>query len=104
MKNLFRNSLLSCIGLGLILLASNIHAAAITCDPVEITYVGVEGVWIKNVSGAPCGALANGGSQYFSLNPSNTDRLLAVALTSISLNKTVMCLFWEIPEGLLLLL
>jgi hypothetical protein len=87
MKHLFRR-LLFCV-IGLILLASTSHAAGFVCSPMEITNAGVEGIWVKNVSGASCGAIPNGGQEYFSLNPSNTDRLLAIALTSISLGKTV---------------
>jgi len=87
MKHLF-GSLLFCVT-GLILLASTSHAAPFTCDPMYVTYAGVEGIWVQNVSGAPCGAIPNGGKQYFTLDPSNTDRLLAVALTSVSLDKTV---------------
>ena len=86
MKNLFRNALFCVVGL--LVLASTSHAANFVCDPMEITYVGVEGIWVKNVSSADCGPIPVGGSEYFTLNPDNNDRLLAVALTAMSLNKT----------------
>lgn len=64
-------------------------SAQFICAKMEPTLINTSSVWMKNVSGAACGTLANNGSRYFLLNPKNSDPLLAVLLTALSLNKTV---------------
>jgi hypothetical protein len=63
--------------------------AQFTCAKMEPTLINTNSVWMKNVSGAACGTLANNTARYFLLNPANQDPLLAVLLTALSLNKTV---------------
>lgn len=74
--------------------------AQFTCAKMEGTTINTNSVWLKNVSGAACGSLANGAQRYFLLNPANQDPLLAVLLTALSLNKTVWVHAVEdIPSG-----
>lgn len=87
MKNFIKVVILSIAGL--IVLASTSQAALLTCPVMKITKISASSIWAKNVSGAPCGNIANNASQYFVFNPPNIDRLLAVSLTAVSLQKNV---------------
>ena len=60
-----------------------------TCAEMEIVQVSQNSTWLKNVSGADCGNIANGEQQYFVLKPILSDKLLAILLTATSLDKTV---------------
>ncbi len=60
-----------------------------TCSAMEIVQVSQNSTWLKNVSGADCGNIANGEQQYFVLKPILSDKLLAILLTATSLDKTV---------------
>ncbi|WP_456384880.1 hypothetical protein [Desulfolithobacter sp.] len=60
-----------------------------TCAEMEIVQVSQNSTWLKNVSGADCGNIANGQQQYFILKPFLADKLLAILLTATSLDKTV---------------
>lgn len=60
-----------------------------TCSAMEIVQVSQNSTWLKNVTGADCGNIANGEQQYFVLKPILSDKLLAILLTATSLDKTV---------------
>ena len=70
-------------------LISTSQAAPLTCPSMKIIKISQTSMWAKNVSGAACGNIPNNTSQYFVLNPATTDRLLAISLTAMSLQKVV---------------
>lgn len=59
------------------------------CAKMQPTLINANSAWMKNVSGGACGTLANNASRYFLLDSNNSDPLLAILLTALSLNKTV---------------
>lgn len=65
------------------------QAAGMVCTAMEVKLVGETGIWLKNVSGGSCGAVANGSQEYFVFSGAKLDRQLAIALTSVSLNKSL---------------
>lgn len=73
----------------LFVLTSMSQAAAIKCPQMEVMLVGETGIWLKNVSGSSCGNIANGSEQYFVFEESKLNRQLAIALSSLSMNKNV---------------
>lgn len=75
--------------MSLFIFSSMSHAAAITCKPMELVIVGTSGFWATNTSGSSCGAIKNGDSQYFTYLEADKDRLLAVLLLAVSLEKSV---------------
>ena len=81
-------SIVFCIT-SLFVISSMSHAAEIKCGAMDIVLVGETGLWLKNVSGQPCGNIANGSQQYFVFQELKLDRQLAIALTSVSLNKSL---------------
>ncbi len=90
MKNTLKvaSGLFLAVVLTLVLSVSS-FAAPFTCPKMDAMIVNTNSVWLKNVSGAPCGTLANGEQRYFLLNAANSDALLAILLTSVSLTKPV---------------
>jgi len=72
---------------GLFVQISTSQAAEISCPVMELWNINATGAWAKNVSGAPCGGIANGDSRLFTFDPAQKDQLLAIALTSMSLDK-----------------
>ena len=87
MKN-FVKVVVFCV-IGVFVQISTSHAAELTCAKMDITYITDNSIWAVNVSGASCGSIPNGGAQYFVLNPAVQDRLLAISLTAMSLQKQV---------------
>lgn len=78
-----------CCVVGLFGQISSSNAAEVTCDGMTLTYIADGGVWAQNVTGGACAGIANGSSQYFSFSPAVIDRLLAISLTAMSLEKNV---------------
>jgi hypothetical protein len=74
---------------GLLMQVSTSFSAEVICSQMEITSIGHSGIWAKNVTGSSCGAIANGASQYFVFDAANIDRLLALSLTAMSLEKII---------------
>jgi len=74
--------------------------AQFTCSKMEPILINTNSVWLKNVSGGVCGTLENNAHRYFLLNPNDTNPLLAILLTTLSLQKVVWVYAVEdIPRG-----
>ncbi len=69
--------------------AGTASAAPMTCPAMKVMKVGPTSTWLKNVSGAACGAVANGKQISLTFDPNNSDKLLALVLTASSLGKNV---------------
>jgi hypothetical protein len=75
-------------------------ANAVDCASMKITMISGDATaganaWLRNDTGAACGAIAPGAEVYFIMNPAEVDKLLAVGLTAVSLGKNV----WVRAEG-----
>lgn len=70
-------------------LAETTYAAPLTCASMKVMKVGPTSTWLKNVSGAACGAVLNGKQISLTFDPNNSDKLLAIVLTASSLGKNV---------------
>ena len=75
-------------------------SATVDCASMKIVMVSADAtaggnMWLRNDSGAACGAIAAGAEFYGILNPAEVDKLLATALTAVSLGKNV----WVRLEG-----
>lgn len=93
MKKKFITAILaiSCVGLSF-----GSAFAAQSCNGVSIVGVGTTPytasglfVKVKNVSGAQCGALANGAVLQYFVDNNNTDPTYATLLTAVSLQKNL---------------
>ena len=84
-----RMTMLMVCFVGLFVLTSISHAAEVVCPKMDILFIGDQGIWAKNISGASCGSIANGTPQYFVFDTSKLDRQLALALSAMSMNKIV---------------
>lgn len=73
----------------LFVFSSMSQAAELKCAAMDVKLVGESGLWLKNVSGGSCGSIANGSQEYFVFKEANLDRQLAIALCSVSLDKSV---------------
>jgi hypothetical protein len=76
-----------------LLIVDGVSYAATTCDPMTITYVTTNSVRLRNDTGQACGNLAANGVRNFLYDGLTTDRQMAVALTAMSLEKTVFANF-----------
>jgi len=75
-------------------------AHAMDCASMKITMISADAtdggnLWLRNDTGAACGAIAAGASQYFLFHPAEVDKLMAVGLTAVSLGNNV----WVRAEG-----
>jgi len=86
--NNFVKVLVFCV-VGLFVQVSTSHSAVLTCTKMQITYITDNSIWAKNVSGASCGSIPNGAENYFVFKPEILDRLLAISLSAMSLQKYV---------------
>jgi len=69
--------------------AETVRADPLTCPVMQVIKVGPTSTWLKNVSGADCGAVLNGKQISLTFDPNNSDKLLALVLTASSLGKNV---------------
>lgn len=87
MNNLIKVSIFCVVAI--FMWISTSQAAAVVCEKMEFWNINAKGAWASNQTGAACGAIPAGGSVYFTFNPAIQDQMLAIALTAMSLQKTI---------------
>jgi hypothetical protein len=79
--------------MGISLLMVDGVSYALQCPVMQVEFVNVGAIRLRNVTGGACGNMANNAVLNFIYDGNNADRQIAIALTALSLEKTVFADF-----------